>query len=485
MARMDPDGRSIRTLALGLEPVEARTLLSGIIFNEPTSGVAHPAPTNPALVAELNAGASIHLRRPDLPVAAFSTPTSLASFVDPSARISPKDRAVIGLNSLVGPFATIDTSAGGSIKIGNGSAVLDNGTLRASGLNSAVFIGDHVSVGFGATIQGNSQVGTYAAVQGGTPALAVGIGPNALIDGATIEQGVIVGALARVGPGVVVPTGYEVVPGANVTTEAQASNPALGMVVRLSATDFAALGQSLAHDAQLAIGYITLYRGQSATGASIGVASTNIGIDNGDLANITGIGKEPGSASGVPFEPSTRTTPEFLTVRGVLASGSLYNFTSRVTGRAILMTTPARALGKIGQADSIRADDGQPLQFASAPTLGSNVTINSPLGSSAPAPGSTSTSATLGGIVTFGSRIQVGTRAVILGGPTIGSGSSSRVVGDGSAIGQGAVIDRSSLGANDQIGARSYVEGSILGDSLVVPPGTIIVNNRVVGTVRW
>ncbi len=476
MTRTCPDRRATRTARPEAEPVEPRALLSGTVVN---------APTNPSVIAELNLGASIALRRPDVPVAGFSTPTSLASFVDPSARLSAKGRAVIGLDSLVGPFATIDTSAGGSIKVGNGSAVLDNATLRASGRGSAVFIGDRVSVGFGAKILGSSQVGTYAAAQGGTPALATGIGPNALIDGATIEQGVIVGALARVGPGVVVPTGFEVVPGANVATEAEATNPALGMVARLSAADFTALGQSLAHDAQLAIGYITLYRGQSATGASIGVPSSITGINNGNLSAVTGIGNEPGSASGVPFEPSGSTSPQFQAAGGALAPGSLSTFPSRVTGRAVFNARPAGALGKIAQADSIRADDGQPLQFASAPSLGSGVTINSPLGSSAPASGSTSTSATLGGIVTFGSRIQVGTGAVILGGPAIGTGSSARVVGDGSAIGPGAVVDRSSLGANDQIGARSYVEGTTLGDGVVIPPGTILVNNRVVGTVRW
>ena len=90
--------------------------------------------------------------------------------------------------------------------------------------------------------------------------LSGSIGANAEIDGATIEPGAIVSPLARVGPDVTVPTGYRVLPGANVSTDAEASNPALGMVVPVTASDIATVEKTLSENESLAAGYITLYQ---------------------------------------------------------------------------------------------------------------------------------------------------------------------------------------------------------------------------------
>ena len=89
-----------------------------------------------------------------------------------------------------------------------------------------MLIGNSVVIGFGARVTGPSTIGSYA--DGSKP---VSIGANALDRRATIQPGAIVSPLARVGPGVTVPGGYMVLPGANVTTNAQASDPTLGMVV--------------------------------------------------------------------------------------------------------------------------------------------------------------------------------------------------------------------------------------------------------------
>ena len=57
-------------------------------------------------------------------------------------------------------------------------------------------------------------------------------------------------ALARVGPGVTVPGNMRVLPGANVTTNAEASTPALGKVVPITAADStASANQVLQHQA--------------------------------------------------------------------------------------------------------------------------------------------------------------------------------------------------------------------------------------------
>ena len=135
------------------------------------------------------------------------------------------------IRDFIGPYATLD-GGGGAIKIGNGSDVLDNASIVANPVSPArapeVLIGDSVVIGFGAKVIGPSTIGSYRDCE---PA-DVDRRQCALIDGATIEPGAIVSPLARVGPGVTVPTGYMVLPGANVTTNAEASNPKLGMVVR-------------------------------------------------------------------------------------------------------------------------------------------------------------------------------------------------------------------------------------------------------------
>ena len=204
--------------------------------------------------------------RPNTPVLPFGA-TKVASFLDPSAGIINGRHVIVGNKSFLGPYARLDASSG-FIKIGTGSNILDAATIisnptRAKNPTTTVLIGNLVSVGFGATVLGPSQIGVY-----GTQAQPTGIGPNALIDSATIEPGAIVGALARVGPGVTVPSGMFVLPGANVTNNAEASNPALGKVAPVTAAQLGELTKNLTNNQALAVGYAAVYQGNAATGTS-------------------------------------------------------------------------------------------------------------------------------------------------------------------------------------------------------------------------
>ncbi|MHC5544718.1 carbonic anhydrase/acetyltransferase, partial [Singulisphaera rosea] len=69
--------------------------------------------------------------------------------------------------------------------------------------------------------------------------------------------------------------------------------------------------------------------------------------------------------------------------------------------------------------------------------------------------------------------------AVILGGQGI-----SINIGDNVSVGAGAVLSRTSVGANATIGARSYIENSSIAAGANIAPGTIMINNVVVGTVQ-
>ena len=292
----------------GAEPMEGRLLLNRstvppVNFNHP---YLHPL--------------GVPLVRPNTPVRLTARPAIgiRASSTRPCIS-STATTVIINNRAFVGPFVTLDARTG-FIKIGNGSSVLDNAVIQSNPLGvknptTSVIIGDSVSIGFGATVFGPSTDRRLRHDSAVTQ-----IGPNAVIDGATIMPGAIVGALAHVGPGVTVPTGFEVKPGANVTTNAEASDPALGKVIRTPTADFAAATQAVLNNQLLATGYTTLYQGSTATGVSPGVPTTVTGVNNGNLAQVEGSGPEPGSAAGPTFEPATAFIPTFL-APGAAAAG--------------------------------------------------------------------------------------------------------------------------------------------------------------------
>jgi carbonic anhydrase/acetyltransferase-like protein (isoleucine patch superfamily) len=436
-----------------------------------------------------------HLVRPNTPVAPFAAPLSTATFVDPSAHIFNGNHVVAGQKTYVGLFATLNATTG-YIKIGSGSAVLDNASVISNPNNirqfpTNVIIGDSVQVGYGAIVLGPSTIGAF-----GSSAKNTGIGPNALIDGATIDPGAIVGALARVGPGVTVPAGIYVLPGSNVTTDAQASDPALGLVEKIPSSVASDLSTELTRDAQLAAGYTNLYQGNSATGPNPGTTSAT--VFNGDLAAVEGLSQEPGNQTttaltGINFEPSA-ASPAVVGPFSPSVQVTLPNFHGRIVGGAKFGARVHSIARHIGHANAIRGDQGQPLVFANAPTTGNAVTINAPLGGTTTS-GGTQGTITTGGVtfvtlngaktttvggVTVGRNLNMGTGSVLLGGT-----ASSYALGDNVTIGAGAVVVETSTGSDVTIGPRAYVANSTLAPGTVIPAGTVEINNKVVGHVQW
>ena len=407
--------------------------------------------------------------RPNVPVLPYSA-NKAATFIDPSVGIVHGVHVIVGSHTLIAPYARL-SAVTGLVKIGSGSAILDNATIisnptHARRPTTSVLIGDFVAIGYGATVLGPSTIGVF-----GSSSQPTSVGANALIDGATIEPGAIVGSLARVGPGVTVPSGMYVKPGSNVTTNAEASNPALGKVTPVTASQISSLTQQLLNDQALALGYTTLYQGDSSTGASLGVPANVKGVNNGYLPAVEGASSEPGSSNGVPFESKNPISPTFLAPQGQQQPGDLFNFPARVIGQVNFNQRADTVAGSLGRGDSIRADQGQPITFGSSLKLGNNVTIISPLDSA---------SASKKGKVTLYDNFQAGDNAVIEGGPKV-----NIAIGPNASIGAGAVILRSSLGLGSTIGARAYVADSTLPAHTVVPAGAIIIDNVQVGTVQW
>lgn len=388
-----------------------------------------------------------HPIRPNTPVLPFVSPAATATFIDPSVRIVAGQQITVGPQSYVAPYANLDAQ-GGLIKFGRFSTLQDNATLVANPGAAAgtpeIQVGDLVAIAFGATVVGPTQIGAFEGA-----AVPTFIGPNAVVNGATISPGAFVSARAFVGPGVVVPAGLKVLPGATVTTQAEASDPALGKVAPVTAADRSALNTTLLDSIALAGGYTTLYQGNSTTGAS--PATTTAGIFNGNLAAVSGISAEPGRTA-VSFEPA-QTSPKFPNARGQLIASTIPHFRARVIGGVVVHErTNEFALG-LGRSDSIRGDVGQPIEIGSIGQLGNFVSIHAPRN----------------GKLTIGQNFRAGDHAVILGG-------AKAVIGDDVQVGEGSVVENTTIGSGAVVGANAYLLNANIPAGAVVPPGSIIVD---------
>jgi len=403
---------------------------------------------------------------PNLPVLPYPTASKSATYIDPTARIVNGYAVIIGAPSFIAPYSTLNAH-GGIIKIGTNSDILDNASVVANPLHPhtapapQVLIGDHVLVSYGAQILGPSTIGAY-----GSSSKATEIGPGAVIDQANIEPGAIVSALAFVGPGVTVPSGYRVLPGKNVTTNAEASDPSLGMVVPVTSSDLSSISSQLTANQSLATGYNTLFQGQSATGADPFVPSSVSGVFNGNLAMIEGSSAEPGSATAsTPYLPAG-AYPKFLTLRSGLVARPIHGFPARVTGEVIFNQSAAGVKQHLGRSNSIRADRGQPINIGSIGRTGQGVTITSPAG----------------GALTIGQNFVAGNNATILGGST---STAKVVIGDNVTIGNGAVVSGTSLGSGSTVGDHAYLLNSTFPAGTQIPAGAIYENNTLIGYVAW
>ena len=345
-----------------------------------------------AILAAAGGGTPV---RPNTPVLPLESAYATATFIDPSTNIITGKRMTIGQKDYIAPNVTLNAKKG-LIVIGSSSTIQDDAQLIANPSKpsgtTGIYVGDNVVIGDGAVIEGPASIGAKGGV-------ATSIGANALIDGAIIAPGAFVGTLARVGPGVTVPTGYRVLAGANVTTNAEASTPSLGFVVKVVSTDnFAANAtKEIANSSALALGYSTLYQGNSADGGPVNagpipapISAAGSTIFFGELNTVLGVSSEPGSTRGVPFEPVSGT-PTFLSagLQSPIAINLAYAYPARVIGAVSFAHQSASeveaTLGGVSKVSlyqgatlttggvTIRADEGQPIAIGSVASLGKGV----------------------------------------------------------------------------------------------------------------
>jgi carbonic anhydrase/acetyltransferase-like protein (isoleucine patch superfamily) len=454
------------------EILEERTVLSGLV-----------APPVEFIHLGIYGSLGAQLARPNTPVAPYGA-TTTASFVDSSANIENGHHIVVGTTDYIAPWATLDGRRG-IIEIGNASTVQDNATLVANTVagndTSGIIIGDNVYIAAGATVLGPSVIG---AAHGGAN---TEVGPGAVVNGAIISPGAEVGALAYVGPGVQVPAGYAVKPGAHVTTQAQASDPALGFVTKLTGTD-TILANALADSASLAaqtagtgstafVGYTWLYQGQSATGAS--ALSTSSTVFNGNLAVVEGVSPSPGfnfktttttnvtNAAGAVVgsftTPTTTTiasaTPKFTNpANGHVTGLSAPFYPGRIIGSVTFTAGPLVIRPTIGFHDSIRFDEDVAGSIGAPAKLGRFVTIH-PLRD---------------GKVTIAAGLTTGDDVFLTA-----DANGNLKIGSGVSVGSGSVLNGDTIGDNVVIGPDSYIVDSTIAAGTVIPAGTFEVKNVV------
>jgi carbonic anhydrase/acetyltransferase-like protein (isoleucine patch superfamily) len=353
------------------------------------------------------------------------------SFVDPTARLINKNYISMGNLVFVAPFATL--RAGGllqPIRIGNESNVQDSVEVDAS--TGLIVIGDQVILAHGATVKGPATIGTTGkcpvAVQKVCPSF---VSFNAVVDGAIVQKDAMVSALARVAPGVTIPSGRKVLSGANVASNAEVAAKTVPVVQ--ADRDF--MAGVIAVNKEFAVGY-----------AEMAVAEPD---------KVRGIGPNPVTA----FDP-VETLP---TINGAATSDP--TFRNRIIGDVRIGNTVPELKAVMGGQISLRADEGHPFVIGSIESMASRTTFHALEG----------TDISVGGLGHYGYH------SVVHGGGAAGA----MVAGNNLSVGDWGVLFRSTVGDNVTIGYKSLVQQANLPAGTVVPDCEIWIGTAAPTKVEW
>ncbi|HEV7799363.1 MAG TPA: hypothetical protein VGO73_14490 [Pyrinomonadaceae bacterium] len=367
--------------------------------------------------------------------------TGAASFIDPTAAIQcgpPNNDCKFGASVYIAPFATIKagarsaTGAADFITIGNDSNVQDNTLIDASAGNQPISIGEKVIIAHGATVLGGAKIGTTGTCPPGVPNPCPSfVGFNAEIaQDAVVEKYAMVSPLARVGRGVTIRSTRKVLPGKNVTTQAEADGNE--KTVLMVPADLKFMNEVIHVNVALAHGYAAM------------------------------AARDASSVRGINYNPKTdlNPTPRLPTIAG--RQQAIPDNPNRVIGDARsanpLRSNKRNSAFAFSQARmlSMRADEGTPFMIGLIGTLDSRVTFHAlehcklMLGSG-----------------------NYGRSSIMHGGTSFNKITST---GNNFSLGENAVFFNSKAGANAVVGTMSLVEGCDLTaarEMRVVPPFTV------------
>ncbi len=349
------------------------------------------------------------------------------SFVDPTVTMVRGADIHLGSLVYVGPFATLMAAA--PIHIGDESDVQDSVLLSA--LRGPVTLGEQSIMAHGSAAKDGAEIGEAGTCPGGAGHCPSFVGFNSEVDGGIVERDAMVLHLARVGPGVRIPSGRKVLSGKNVVTQAQVATK----TAPVTEADRLFMQGVIEVNVAFARGYSQL----AAEGPS----------------NVRGINVDPG---GTDFNPA-RDLP---TLAGVPTRDPA--FRSRIIGDVRLADDASSARRLV--LDSLRADEGEAFQVGTVDAMGTNVTFHALEHTQ----------------MALGDHGRYGARAIIHGGPALSATTRS---GSSLTLGASAVLFQSQVGDGVTIGARSLVQASQLPAGTVVPPRTVVVDGAVAGAVEW
>ncbi len=354
-------------------------------------------------------------------------------YTDPTAQVSSK--AKIGDEVFIGPFATLLTDAGHTISVGAESNIQDNVTLEAT--KGDIYLGELVILAHGATVKGDAEIGEHGHCPKSEAHCTSFVGFNAEVDGAVIEMDSMVGHLARVAPGVTLKSGLKVLPGKNVTTQAEADDASLGKVAAVVEAD-----RDFMH----------------------GVIEVNVAFAD------TYSHLKAGETSGINIDPDTLFNPgqQLPALNGTPTQDS--NFRNRIIGAVLLSNTLGQLDDVMGSRDSLRADEGSPFVLGPIAFMGSGVTFHALEHTAVQISGN--------------GRFESG--SLVHGGPNSYS-SNTTVAGFGFRLGAKSVFFNSRIGALGRVGFKTAVLGSDLGTAPNTRIGDcqIINNGQKAGVVEW
>ena len=394
-----------------------------------------------------------------------------AAFLDPTVTVVDAEEVHLGEGTYVAPFAVLDAH-GAEIEIGPESNVQDDvevvaehapsaertHALAAAGLGShdGVVTGERVIMAHGSAVRGPASLGEGPVLEvedaTGAPVEDSGVflSFGSEVDGAVLERDTALSALSRVGPGVVLHSGTVVLPGKDVTTQAEADDPALGEVRPITDAD-------------------RLF--------NAGVVEVNVGLAREysrfaleSLDNVTGINADPG---GNVFDQA-RDLP---TVESDLCTGpevSVPDFRNRIIGNVCFEDSVEGLDAAMGERISLRADEGGPFGLGTIDEMGDGVIFH----------------ALEGNDLAVGDRVSYGDDVIVHGGgrpqvdPTTGLATPT-VIGNDVVLSDGAIVFRSLVRNGSVVGERSAVVGSELVLGQEVPANTIYANDAVFGPVEW
>lgn len=363
------------------------------------------------------------------------------SFIDPTAAIQcgpPHNDCSFGASVYIAPFATIKAGArpasGASnfITIGNESNVQDNTLIDASTGNQPISIGDKVIIAHGAMVLGGAKIGKTGTCPRDVPDPCPSfVGFNAEIaQNATVEKYAMVSPLARVGSGVAIRSGRKVLPGKNVTTQAEADGDEKTVLMVQADRKF-----------------------------MDDVIHVNVALAHGYAAMAA---RDASSVRGINFNPQTDLNPtqKLPTIAG--RQQAIPDNPNRVIGdvRSENPLTGNDPSGPFAFAQprmlALRADEGTPFTIGLIGTLDWRVTFH----------------ALEHCVLTLGSG-NYARSSIVHGGTSFNKITST---GNNFSLGENAVFFNSKAGPNTIVGTMSLVEGCDLTaapNMRVVPPFTV------------